>query len=64
MTYQEYIRLKPGDLVKLYNLPEDYFRFAFVSNINGAYVTVQCFDSPDNHRSFISPHNFDNWYIV
>lgn len=64
MTYQEYIKLKPGDLVKLYNLPEDYFIFAFVSNVGEAYVTVQCFDSPDIHKSFIGPNNLDNWHIV
>lgn len=60
MTYQQYIVLKPGNLVVMSRYSS---RFGFVTNKEGDYYAIQYLDDPDS-IAYISPGNFDYWYTV
>lgn len=63
MTFQQYIALKPGNLVVMSRSDIYLSRFGFVTNKEGNYYAVQYFDNPDD-KAYISPGNFDYWYTV
>ena len=63
MTYQQYIALKPGNLVVMSRNDIYSSRFGFVTNKEGNYYAVQYFDKPED-KAYISPGNFDYWYTV